>query len=148
MNFGPQYIVESGMELDHHFLTVNANFLITPGIQFNPQDRSLVGLFTFCQFPAFSSQYGDRCLRGGLERHQGLSAEQPQSPPVLVVLVPLGSFDFVFPVGFEPLVGTAVDITGACYDMLLLGDVNGIDFILVSPELSMPMSNTRSTDVL
>ena len=75
------------MELDRHLLTVNAKLLRTPGIQFNPQDRSLVGLLTFFfkkkNFLHSHLNMWIDAREGRLERHQGPPAEQPQPPQVL-----------------------------------------------------------------
>ena len=38
------------MELDRQLITVNAKLLRTPGVKFNPDDRSLVGILTFFFF--------------------------------------------------------------------------------------------------
>jgi hypothetical protein len=45
--FRSEFIVESGMELDTRLLTINAKLLKTPGIQFNPQEKSQVGYLIF-----------------------------------------------------------------------------------------------------
>ncbi|KIM35194.1 hypothetical protein M413DRAFT_32663 [Hebeloma cylindrosporum] len=41
LNFRSEFIVESGMELDKHLLTVNAKVLRMPGIKFHPEQRTL-----------------------------------------------------------------------------------------------------------
>ena len=72
------------MVLDRQLLTVNAKLLQTPGIKFNPQERSLVGPITFLSyFPPTDLNVWLETRQGGLECNKDWPAEQPKSPQVL-----------------------------------------------------------------